>query len=100
MSTGGLRQGEWSPCTNIQKKRQIIRYHLYLVTRIVYCQNAKSESAGKQRLWEIEQRHIETIRLLNSELSAEKERSTNDLIKFDSRLQTAEAKVSLQLDMH
>ena len=37
-------------------------------------QNAKLESAGKQRLWEMEQRHSESIRRLNSELSAEKDR--------------------------
>ena len=59
-------------------------------------QNAKLESAGKQRLWEMEQRHSETIRRMNSELSAEKDRSASDWTRFDSRMQLAETKVSPQ----
>ena len=41
-------------------------------------QNAKLESASKQRLQELEQRHADSMRRLNSELSAEKERSAGD----------------------
>ena len=56
--------------------------------------NLLNWALGKQRLWEIEQRHLETIRHLNSELSAEKERSANDCTKFDSRMQMAETKIA------